>query len=84
MTAIDHIKVPRLPWDDRRIEYQIAIQRMSQAKGRYPDNFQYKLECPLFQVETQAVLPKKLIVCGRYRDLDVSDSKKKSESDNSE
>jgi hypothetical protein len=27
MTAIDHIKVPRLNWDDRHIEYQVANQK---------------------------------------------------------
>ena len=84
MTAIDHIKVPRLHWDDRRIEYQVAVHKMNQAKSRYSDDFQDKQDGPTFQAEAQALLPKKLIVCGRYRDLDVPDSKKKNDADNSE
>lgn len=27
MTGIDHIMVPRLSWDDRHIEYQVANQK---------------------------------------------------------
>lgn len=29
MTSIDHIMVPRLNWDDRHIEYQIALQKFN-------------------------------------------------------
>lgn len=83
MTTIDHIMVPRLNWDDRRIEYQIALQKYNNGQQNsskaacdqsIPSNNLSNLSMQFAQ-ESQALLPKKLIVCGRYRNLDVLEQK---------
>lgn len=76
MTCIDHIMVPRLNWDDRRIEYQIALQKYNNQQNHKSESMPNLNNIGLqYSPETQAVLPKKLIVCGRYRNLDVLEQK---------
>ena len=79
--------MPRLQWDDRRIEYHVALEKyrkqnfnvINPAKGGVvkeetqtsPEVVRESLdknEAPALS-DNKAVLPKRLIVCGQYRDL---------------
>ena len=74
MTSLDHIMVPKLNWDDRRIELQMALQKQNQQKNSDSETNFGSLSFQN-QRENQVILPKKLIVCGRYRNLDPSELK---------
>lgn len=47
MTSISHIQTPRLNWDDRSIEYYIALEKFKMQASNDQDN-KANLQLPNF------------------------------------
>ena len=72
MSSIDFLKIPRLDWDDRRIEYDMIAEKYakeasSTAAGVSPSDFMSFAD-PSNNMNQQK-LPPKLIVSGKYQNL---------------
>ena len=86
MTSIDFLKIPRLDWDDRRIEYEIAADKSNAQDGVQALAGQKDASQPSAAKngsQAAARLPKKLIVSGKYKNLPKKDSKNQDDSSSS-
>jgi len=86
MSSIDFLKIPRLDWDDRRIEYEIAAESKNQdglqSVPGHKDASLQPAEAKSGAHATQR-LPKKLIVSGKYKNLPKKDNKNQDDSSSS-
>ena len=69
VTEISHLLVPRLMWDDRCISYYVDNEGKSVTLSKIEDGAVSSDE-GLEDKYRQPVLPKRLIVCGRYKSLE--------------
>ena len=86
MSSIDFLKIPRLDWDDRRIEYEIAADKSNAQDGVQALAGQKDAsQASAAQNGSQATarLPKKLIVSGKYKNLPKKDNKNQDDSSSS-
>ena len=84
MSSIDFLKIPRLDWDDRRIEYEIAADKSKVQDGQQSLAGQKDPSVKDADPKNGTPrLPKKLIVSGKYKNLPKKDNKNQDDSSSS-